>query len=95
VVTSATSVSVAWDGHFINSRHKNNQWLDGAAAYGGIDKTSKYDDIAGTITINSIDHEDGKKQSQQYKINKVFHFYIDDGVDLKGICRIYYRNNRL
>lgn len=60
VVTPITSLSVEWDGHFVNSRHKNNQWLTGAKAYGGIDKTSKYDDNSGVITINSIDHEDGK-----------------------------------
>ncbi|XP_061189002.1 uncharacterized protein LOC133197151 [Saccostrea echinata] len=59
VVTSVTSVTIEWDNHFKNSRHKNNQWLNGVKAYGGIDKTSKYDDNTGEITINSIDHEDG------------------------------------
>lgn len=59
VVTSATSVTIKWDGHFVNTRHKNNQWLTGVKAYGGIDKTSKYEDNTGVITINSIDHEDG------------------------------------
>lgn len=60
VVTPATSVTIEWDGHFVNTRHKNNQWLTGVKAYGGIDKTSKYEDSTGVITIDSIDHEDGK-----------------------------------
>lgn len=60
VVTPATSVTIEWDGHFVNTRHKNNQWLTGVKAYGGIDKTSKYEDSTGVITINNIDHEDGK-----------------------------------
>ena len=60
LVQPVTMVTVSWMNHFENTRHIGSGWLGAVADYPGIERTSKYDDIFWSRTVDAITHINGK-----------------------------------
>ncbi|KAK3082667.1 hypothetical protein FSP39_002132, partial [Pinctada imbricata] len=58
-VQPVTMVTVSWTNHFENTRHIGSGWLEAVGDYPGIERTSKYDDIFWTRTVDAMTHVRG------------------------------------